>query len=254
MLEARKPVGLLYRISRAKNPWEFTDWAKAWKDPSGSTTFGNRFDDFDAEYRVLYASSQLKSCYIETLARFRRDPTLQAELNAIEGEDDYHPLGLVPATWFESRFVGTAYVEGKFANIYSAGWVAHLRPHLQLVCSHLGLPTFDVNSLMQAENREVTQRASRIIFDLANYSGIYYQSRHGLNLENWALFEGRAGVSPVETSPVSREDPELHEALALLQLEIPGSLASPQTLRESYLSQLFRSALLAYRRYFRCLW
>ena len=162
--------------------------------------------------------------------------------------------GLVPATWFESRFVGTARVEGKFADIYSADWVAQLRPHLQPICSDLGLPTFDVNSLIQAENREITQRASRIIFDLANYSGIYYQSRHGLNLENWALFEGRAVVSPVETSPVSREDPELHEALALLQLEIPGSLASPQTLRESYLSQLFRSALLAYRRYFRCLW
>ena len=54
--------------------------------------FGNRFDDFDAEYRVLYASSQLKSCYIETLARFRRDPTLQAELNAIKGANDYHAL------------------------------------------------------------------------------------------------------------------------------------------------------------------
>jgi hypothetical protein len=43
------------------------DWASA--EPDG--TFGNRFDDPDATYRVLYASSQRLGCFVETLARFQ---------------------------------------------------------------------------------------------------------------------------------------------------------------------------------------
>jgi hypothetical protein len=38
---------------------------------------------------VLYASSQRLGCYLETLARFRVDLTLYAELSEIDGEDDF---------------------------------------------------------------------------------------------------------------------------------------------------------------------
>jgi hypothetical protein len=48
---------------------------------------------------VLYASSQRLGCYLETLARFRVDLTLYAELSEIEGEDDFTPLGHVPLAW-----------------------------------------------------------------------------------------------------------------------------------------------------------
>ena len=34
-------------------------------------TFGNRFDDPEGIYRVLYASSQRLGCYLEALAQFR---------------------------------------------------------------------------------------------------------------------------------------------------------------------------------------
>ncbi len=37
-------------------------------------TFGNRYDDPDASYRVLYASSQRIGAFLETLARFRPGP------------------------------------------------------------------------------------------------------------------------------------------------------------------------------------
>ena len=50
---------------------------------------GNRFDDPESYYRVLYASSQEVSCFIETLARYRPDLTLLAELEAIEGDNDF---------------------------------------------------------------------------------------------------------------------------------------------------------------------
>jgi hypothetical protein len=38
-------------------------------------------------------------CVFETLARFQPDVALYAELQAIEGEDDFVPVGIVPRAW-----------------------------------------------------------------------------------------------------------------------------------------------------------
>src|SRR6266508_4565383 len=76
-------------------------------------TFGNRFDDPDATYRVLSASSQRLGCFLETLARFRIDPKLAAELADIEGEDDHFPLGEVPVEWLQKRILGVATAGGE---------------------------------------------------------------------------------------------------------------------------------------------
>ena len=64
-------------------------------------------------YRVLYASSQRLGCFLETLARFRIDLTLYAELAAIEGENDFMPLGHVPVAWTETRLLGSAEHQGR---------------------------------------------------------------------------------------------------------------------------------------------
>ena len=111
MLNTRIPTGSLYRIASGTEPWEYPDWKRADKSSSQAHTFGNRFDDPNAEYRVLYASSQLVSCYVEVLARFRPDYALLAELRAMDGEDDYQQIGVIPDEWFESRFIGTAEVD-----------------------------------------------------------------------------------------------------------------------------------------------
>ncbi len=84
-----KVPGVIYRLGRKPDPWSVPDWASA--GPDG--TFGNRFDDPEGMYRVLYASSQRLGCFLETLGRFRVDPKLLAELAEIEGEDDYFPIG-----------------------------------------------------------------------------------------------------------------------------------------------------------------
>ncbi|MGC2371774.1 MAG: hypothetical protein WA474_22080 [Candidatus Sulfotelmatobacter sp.] len=44
-----KAPGVIYRLGRKPDPWAPPDWAFA--GPDG--TFGNRFDDPDATYRVL---------------------------------------------------------------------------------------------------------------------------------------------------------------------------------------------------------
>jgi hypothetical protein len=159
LLNTRTPTGPLYRIAWGTEPWEYPDWKRAGTDASSlAHTFGNRFDDPNAEYRVLYASSQLVSCYVEVLARFRPDYALLAELRAMDGE---------------------------------------------------------------ATKRIVTQRASSIVYDLGAFAGIYYDSRHGLGLENWALFEFKAIINPlIPVQRVSKNDPSLKQALEILHLAV----------------------------------
>ena len=103
-----KSSGVIYRLGRLPDPWAVPDWASAGADG----TFGNRFDDPDATYPVLYASSQRLGCFLETLARSRIDPRLAAELAAIEGEDDYFPLSEVPVEWLQRRILGVATTGG----------------------------------------------------------------------------------------------------------------------------------------------
>lgn len=222
MLKTRTPEGQLYRIGWGAEPWEYPDWKRAGADSSsGAHTFGNRFDDPDAEYRVLYASSQLVCCYVEVLARYRPDYTLLAELEAMEGDNDYQQIGIVPNEWFENRFIGTAEVEGNYAELYCPEWISHLRSRLQPLCIQLELEEFDVSVLVQATKRIVTQRASSIVNDLGAFAGIYYASRHGLGFENWALFEFKAIIKPlVSVQQVSKNDPGLQQALKILHLAV----------------------------------
>lgn len=109
-VDSSNPGGPLYRIGWGTKPWEFPDWLRAGRDASsGAHTFGNRFDDPDAQY-VLYAASQLVSCYVETLARFRPDFKLLEELDAMEGDNDFQQIGLVPDEW--NRLLARYQVEG----------------------------------------------------------------------------------------------------------------------------------------------
>jgi len=65
-------AGLILRIGRRPDQQRPPDWSLAGADG----TFGNRFDDPDGTYRVLYASSQRFGGFLETLACFRLDLTL----------------------------------------------------------------------------------------------------------------------------------------------------------------------------------
>lgn len=117
-----KAPGVIYRLGRKPDPWASPAWASA--GPDG--TFGNRFDDPGATYRVLYASSQRLGCFVETLARFRIDPTLLAELAQIEGADDHCPLGEVPMEWVEKQIMGLATTDQEYADVCSSEWIKPL--------------------------------------------------------------------------------------------------------------------------------
>ncbi|MGC2108040.1 MAG: RES domain-containing protein [Candidatus Korobacteraceae bacterium] len=218
-LETRTPTQSIYRVARHPDAWQLPDWSRA-KDG----TFGNRFDDPESEYRVLYASSQQVSCFVETLARFRPDLALLEELKAIEGEDDFLPVGEVPLNWCSNRVIGTAAADGSYADIYGAEWIAALRRKLGSECLRLGFPDLDAVALQSPSPRILTQLASRVVYDMG-LAGVYFRSRYGHNLENWALFEP-CRIGGMRSDRVGRDHPALKEALRILGLkfesELPG--------------------------------
>ncbi len=216
MLETSKPSGEIFRIGRKPDPWQPPDWSRANLDG----TFGNRFDDPAGYYRVLYAASQRVSCFVETLARFRPDLTLLAELREIEGEDDFFPVGEVPQDWCDERLIGTATAIGDYADIYASEWIAHLRRKLADECLRLGLRDLDAGVLQRAEPRRISQLASRVAYEL-DYPGIYYRSRYGHDLENWAIFEPFQ-IRPTNSQAIASDDASLLEALEFLGIKLRG--------------------------------
>jgi hypothetical protein len=213
-LEERRPIESVYRLGRRPDAWQPPEWFLAHSDG----TFGNRFDDPEGYYRVLYASSQRVACFVETLARFRPDLTLLAELNAIEGEDDYVALGTIPRDWLEVRTMGSAEIDGVFADIYGVAWVSQLRRTLAAEALRLGMKDIDLSSLERAEPRRLTQLASRQAY-LLNFTGIFYRSRYGQTLENWAIFEPFP-LDNATSEEFSANDPDLLEALRLLGIRL----------------------------------
>jgi hypothetical protein len=211
--ETRTPQSPVWRLGRRPDPWAPPDWAFAQEDG----TFGNRFDDPQGLYRVLYASSSRLGCYVETLARFRPDLRLIAELEEIEGENDFYPLGVVPPEWLENRLMGSADAAGNYADLYAAGWVGELRLRLAPECLKLGLPDLDLAALENARPRRLTQLASRIVFE-RRYPGICYSSRYGHDLENWALFEPFEHLISRGIEEPRQNDPDLIQACGLLRV------------------------------------
>jgi len=82
----------------------------------------------------------------------------------------------------------------------------------------------DLSSLERAEPRLLTQRAGRIAFELG-YAGVFYHSRYGHSIENWAVFEDwtmsdRFPIRQPTSRKVGEDDPDLLEALRILGIVI----------------------------------
>jgi hypothetical protein len=92
-----------------------------------------------------------------------------------------------------------------------------LRRALAAQCLQLGLGELDAG-VLQSEIRQLTQQASFLVNEL-EFAGIFYRSRHGHNLENWAIFEPFP-ITAGSTGPVTVADPVFMEALRMHGLEL----------------------------------
>ena len=158
-LASVEPDGPLYRLGRDPDPWVWPDWSYAASDG----TFGNRYDDPHGSYRVLYASSQRLGAFLETLARFRPDLEVLAELERIEGDDE--PLAGVPGTWLAGRLIGEATVEGRFVDVGDSASLATLRAALAASAIHHGLDEIDAATIRLRAPRAFTQQVSRFVYE-----------------------------------------------------------------------------------------
>src|SRR4051794_26285173 len=161
-----RPAGSIHRVGRRPDAWARPEWAYTHEDG----TFGNRYDDPAAEYRVLYASDDRAGALAETLARFRADLELAAELALIDSdEDDAAPLapGVVPREWLDARAMGSARHHGAFLDAGHSGSLAHLRAALAPRILHYGFEDFDAGELRRRAPRAFTQEISRYVFTYA---------------------------------------------------------------------------------------
>ncbi len=215
----------IYRLGRGPDPWDWPDWAFSKPD----NTFGNRWDDPDGIYRVLYASSQRLGTFVETLARFRPDAAILAALDAFEDDpedDGPEPLrpGEVPRSWLANRRLGEGYVEGEFADIGHSASLAWLHVHMAARLVHYGLSELDAGVVRLAAPRRLTQEISRRVYELTTgakrqYAGIAYLSRLGDEFQNWAVFEP-VSLSRRPPKNISADDGDLATALDRLGLTL----------------------------------
>jgi len=217
------PPRILYRLGRQPNPWAAPDWAYAGEDG----TFANRFDDARGTYRVLYASSSRLGCFLETLACFRVDVALQAELAEISGPDDHLPLGVVPREWRGGRVMGATDAAGIFAAIGSSESLGTLRTVLAAKVIELGLVDLDAAAIRSSVPRAFTQAVSRYVYDTGRFDGICYRSRYGDDIENWAIFEPFTAIRlQMRPQPVNIFDADFTAALAIHRLSVEEAVST----------------------------
>lgn len=228
-LQAVSPDGPLYRIGRLPDPWAFADWANVGRDG----TFGNRWDDPEGVYRVLYASSSRLGALVEVLARFRPDPHIVQALKEIEGDAGTAkglPPGELEAAWLRRRCLGVARVDGEFVDVGHSTTLARLREALASRVLHHGLDELDAATIRLSAPRRFTQEMSRYIYDRSTpkgqrrYAGIAYRSRLGDEFRNWAIFEAPGRALPWNEAPeqqsIEPDDPDLVRALQLLGVRL----------------------------------
>ncbi len=77
----------------------------------------------------------------------------------------------------------------------------------------LGLSELDAATLQAGRPRQLTQEASLVVFR-HGLDGIFYRSRYGHSIENWAIFEPFP-LSNMSATAIVAEDPDLQTALRL---------------------------------------
>jgi len=213
----------VHRVGRSPRPWSFTPWRYA-----EGGVFQGRWDDPLGKYRVLYVAASAFGSFVEILADFRPDPVLIAGLAEIEDGEEAEeatsnivPPGHVPTSWLRERALASGHLTGVFADVSHSRSLTSLRRDLAKLVVKSHLSELDASAVRVSAPREFTQQISRYISlcleeGRPQFDGIYYRSRHGDDLENWAIFE-RGGqqlpLMPGLARSLSQKDDELRRAM-----------------------------------------
>jgi hypothetical protein len=212
------PAGtVLWRVGRYPDPLAWTPWP---------FVGGGRFGDPRGVFRVLYLAEQRLACFLETLARFRVDLPLLAELAELgpgEVGDDVPRLGSIAGDWLATRRIGwlQPLPDLRVLDLRALETRETLRGEPAGFLAHRGYRDLDLGELLR-QDRVLTQHVSRWAHD-QGYRGMVYPSRFGAALACWALHGGEAAATgnpfiPLGTAPIAPDDPDLWEAVRLFGL------------------------------------
>lgn len=215
----------VWHVGHKPQPWAWPGWEWA-----TDGRFHGRWDDRQGDFRTVYASSTLQACLLEVLADFRPDPAVMLDLDDIaESRDDavMHPTaiaGELDHSWLESRAAASGFLTGRFCVVTTAESVATLRPRFIAQALSLGLSDFDAAALKDGRLRTLTQSVATHLYASTDVDGVNFVSRHGDDLELWAVFE-RADdpaitlrLAAPATHALWPEHPDLVAAFELLGL------------------------------------
>jgi hypothetical protein len=169
-----------------------------------------RFDDPAGEFRVLYATAQRRTAFLETLARFRPSLEVLAALEAVENADELLPRPRVPADWYRARAIGRLRLatRQRWLDLRRLETREVLHSELAQTILDLGLEDLDFSGVV-GPRRQLTQAMSRWAFE-HGYAGLVYSSRFDAALSCWALLEG------AEFEPIGPHEPILPSDADLL--------------------------------------
>jgi hypothetical protein len=169
---------------------------------------------------VLYSSSQRLGTFLEVLAQFRPHPAVVEGRQAIAStvDDELAGPGELDQSWLEKRRIAVGEMTGLFAAVGRSEWLAYLRDRVSIPEEHRGIYEVDAAGIRLELPPGITRRISRLVAEvtvegLRVFQGIYYLSRHGDEIENWALFEP-AEVRNKEVDEIGATDSDL---LAVLE-------------------------------------
>ncbi|MET1087121.1 MAG: RES domain-containing protein [Arthrobacter sp.] len=226
-LTAAEAAGRVLRVGFRPEPWAWSGWEWA-----TDGRFPGRWDDLHGNFRTIYAGSSLLACRLEVLAHFRKDSRLSMELDEIVEDDEdnvLHPTtapGQVPREWFEVRTAASAELSGRYCAVTASGSVAALYPHFIGLALSLGLADFDTAALKDDRPRRLPQAVASWLYEMTDFDGVTFASRHGDDLQLWAIFE-RPGDPPITPNihdvigeePLQHDSPEIGNAFRLLGLQ-----------------------------------
>jgi RES domain len=214
----------IHHIGYTPDPWNFASWEYA-----NQGRFTGRWDDPAGNWRAVYAGASAVACYLEVLAAFRPDPTLQTDMDVItsDDEDEQHPTippGHLPYDWCEPRLRCFGQLSVRFALPGHHETLPTLREQFLALARQADLTDLDAAAVLQSKSRELTQSISAWLYEMVGangerINGIQYLSRHGDGFDLWAIYERGTDDSPSEVTArqqslgITPEDEQLIEAM-----------------------------------------
>lgn len=159
---------------------------------------------------MLYAATEAKGAFAETLARFR--PT--AAMRHFPAEDQYMAVGAIPAEWRNRRQLVEFSLDDPlpFLDVDDPRTHGFLTSQMAPLLQGLDIGTLDVPAV-RGSNRYLTRAIAQWAYAASTedgtplYSGLRYKSKLG-EYECWAIFEGTQ-ISSAVLQAVSKTHDDL---------------------------------------------